>query len=94
MVGTAVQESKNGRKLPRQQGMLLYEGLREWTFARVLLCECLLVREARESELLQEVAELRGALATARIAQAAAEASVMELRGRSSQSRGEGGEIL
>ena len=36
--------------------------------------------QARESQLLQEVAELRGALATARIAQAAAEAALMELR--------------
>eukprot|EP00439_Symbiodinium_sp_Y106_P011938 s1977_g1.t2 len=41
--------------------------------------------EARESELLQEVAELRGALATARIAQAAAEASVIQLRGDRSE---------
>ncbi|CAE7705374.1 unnamed protein product [Symbiodinium sp. CCMP2456] len=49
--------------------------------------------EARESELLQEVAELRGALATARIAQAAAEASVIQLRGDRSEPTAEASNV-
>jgi len=44
--------------------------------------------QARESELLQELADLRGALATARLAQAAAESSLLEIRGEEREKTG------